>query len=271
MKINSHSSFYISRFMTVRTVLITGSTSGIGLGIARAFAKAKYNIIFNGLEKNGSDIAANTAKEFQVDHMFSPANALHNDQLRAMVDNGLSRFKHIDVLINNCGIQHVSPIENFPDDKWADILQINLTSAFILTKALMKPMKANKFGRIINVASAHALFASEYKSAYVAAKHGVLGLTKVTALEGAHFNINCNAICPGYVRTPLVDAQIRDQAKSHDISESEVIPRVILQKHAVKKFVPVELIGRLALLLADDLSATLTGTAIPIDGGWSAQ
>jgi 3-hydroxybutyrate dehydrogenase len=220
--------------MTVRTALITGSTSGIGLGIARAFAKAKYNIIFNGLEKNGSDIAASTAKEFQVDHLFSPANALHTDQLRAMVDDGLSRFKNIglllfiiyrfnffvilDVLINNCGVQYVSPIESFPDDKWDDILRINLSSAFILTKALMKPMKQNKFGRIINIASAHGLFASEYKSAYVSAKHGVLGLTKVIALEGAPFNINCNAICPGYVRTPLVDAQIRDQAKSHDIS-----------------------------------------------------
>lgn len=124
----------------------------------------------------------------------------------------------LDVLINNCGIQHVSPLENFPDEKWADILRVNLSSAFFLTKSLMKPMKENKFGRIINIASAHGLFASEYKSAYVAAKHGVLGLTKVTALEGAPFNINCNAICPGYVRTPLVDAQIRDQAKSHDIS-----------------------------------------------------
>ncbi|UJR09399.1 hypothetical protein I4U23_013641 [Adineta vaga] len=257
--------------MAGRTVLITGSTSGIGLGIARGFAKAKYNIIFNGLEKNGHEIAASTAKEFQVDHLYSPANALHTDQLRAMVDEGLKQFKHIDVLINNCGIQHVSPIENFPDQKWEDILRVNLSSAFILTKALMKPMKAKQFGRIINIASAHALFASEYKSAYVAAKHGVLGLTKVTALEGAPFNINCNAICPGYVRTPLVDAQIRDQAKSHDISESEVIPRVILQKHAVKKFVPIELIANLSLLLASDISATLTGTAIPVDGGWSAQ
>ncbi|CAF1143396.1 unnamed protein product [Rotaria sordida] len=243
--------------MASRTVLITGSTSGIGLGIARAFANAKYNVIFHGLEKNGSDIAAKIAREFQVAHLFSPANALHSDQLRTMVDEGLRRFKHIDVLVNNCGIQHVSPIETFPEDKWADILRINLTSAFILTKALMKPMKENKFGRIINVASAHGLFASEYKSAYVAAKHGVLGLTKATALEGAPFNVNCNAICPGYVRTPLVDAQIRDQAKSHDIPESEVIPRVILQKHAVKKFVPIELIGNLSLLLADEISATL--------------
>ncbi len=138
-------------------------------------------------------------------------------------------FVFLDVLINNCGIQHVSPIENFPDSKWEDILRINLTSAFILTKALIKPMKENKFGRIINIASAHGLFASEYKSAYVAAKHGVLGLTKVTALEGAPFNINCNAICPGYVRTPLVELQIRDQAKSHDIS-GILFSKNILQK-----------------------------------------
>ncbi|CAF2079420.1 unnamed protein product [Rotaria magnacalcarata] len=257
--------------MATRTVLITGSTSGIGLGIARAFARAKYNIIFNGLEQNGSELAAGIANEFQVGHLYSPANALDSNQLRTMIGEGLQKFKHIDVLINNCGIQHVAPIENFPDDKWEDILHINLTSAFILTKALLKPMRENKFGRIINVASAHGLFASEYKSAYVAAKHGILGLTKVTALEGAPFNINCNAICPGYVRTPLVDAQIRDQAKSHDISESEVIPRVFLHKQAVKKFIPIELIGKLALLLADEHSGTLTGTAIPIDGGWSAQ
>ncbi|CAF1471842.1 unnamed protein product [Adineta steineri] len=230
---------------------------GIGLGIARMFAKAKYNVIFNGRRKNGADIAANIANEFQVGHLFSSADALHSDQLRAMVDEGLARFKHIDVLINNCGIQHVSPIESFPDNKWEDVLRTNLTSAFILTKAVMKPMKEKRFGRIINMASAHGLFASEYKPAYVAAKHGLLGLTKVTALEGAPFNINCNAICPGYVRTPLIDAQIQNQAKSHKISEAEVIPRVILQKHAVKEFVPIELIGNLSLLLADDMSATL--------------
>ncbi|CAM2722351.1 unnamed protein product [Rotaria socialis] len=256
--------------MTTRTVLITGSTSGIGLGIARSFARAKYNIIFNGLEKNGSELAAGIANEFQVGHLYSPANALDSNQLRTMVDEGLQKFKHIDVLINNCGIQHVAPIENFPDDKWADILRINLTSAFILTKALLKPMKENKFGRIINVASAHGLFASEYKSAYVAAKHGILGLTKVMyerRLSTGKYAIKRNPMTyPVKFLLPAYFFFMID-----DILESEVIPRVILQKQAVKKFVPIELIGKLALLLADEQSATLTGAAIPVDGGWSAQ
>ncbi|MGZ3922081.1 MAG: SDR family NAD(P)-dependent oxidoreductase, partial [Bacteroidia bacterium] len=192
----------------MKTALITGSTSGIGLGIAREFAKTKkYNIIFNGLEPNGQEIADGIAKEFGIEVMFSGANMLKPEELRKMVEDGIAKFGQIDILINNAGIQHVSAIEDFPDEKWNAIIGINLTSAFYLSKAVWKGMKERGFGRIINIALAHGLVASEFKSAYVSSKHGIVGFTKTLALEGAPFNITCNAICPGYVRTPLVEKQ----------------------------------------------------------------
>lgn len=256
----------------MKTVLITGSSSGIGLGIAREFAKTKnYNIIFNGLEPNGPEIAESIGKEFGIGVMFSGANMLKPEELRRMVDDGISKFGSIDVLVNNAGIQHVSAIEDFPEDKWNAIIGINLSSAFHLSKAVWKNMKANKFGRIINIASAHGLVASEFKSAYVASKHGIVGFTKTLALEGAPFNITCNAICPGYVKTPLVEKQIADQAKTHNIPESEVISKIMLMKQAVKEFVPVETLGQLAVFLASEGATTMTGTALPVDGGWNAQ
>ena len=255
-----------------KTVLITGSTSGIGLGIAREFAKTKnYNIIFNGLEPNGQEIADNVGKEFGIEVMFSNANMLKPEELRKMVADGITKFGKIDVLINNAGIQHVSPIEDFPDDKWNAIIGINLTSAFYLSKAVWPGMKERKFGRIINIASAHGLVASEFKSAYVASKHGIVGFTKTLGLEGAPFNITCNAICPGYVKTPLVEKQIADQAKAHNMSADDVVNKVMLYKQAVKEFVSLESLGQMALLLASETSNTITGTAIPIDGGWNAQ
>lgn len=256
----------------MKTILITGSTSGIGLGIAREFAKTKqYNIIFNGLETNGQEIAESIGTEFSIGILYSNANMLKPDELRKMVSDAILKFGKIDVLINNAGIQHVSPIEDFPDEKWNAIIGINLTSAFYLSKAVWPGMKERKFGRIINIASAHGLVASEFKSAYVASKHGSVGLTKTLGLEGAPYNITCNAICPGYVKTPLVDKQITDQAKVHNMSESDVINKVMLLKQAVKEFVPVEVLGQLALLLAAEGSSTITGTAIPVDGGWNAQ
>lgn len=256
----------------MKTVLITGSTSGIGLGIAREFAKTKnYNIVFNGLERNGAEIADAIAKEFGINVLFSAANMLQPQELRDMVASAISTFGSVDVLINNAGIQHVSPIEDFPDEKWLAIIGINLNSAFYLSKAVWPSMKTNKFGRIINIASAHGLVASEFKSAYVASKHGIVGFTKTLALEGAPFNITCNAICPGYVKTPLVEKQIADQAKAHNLSEEDVVTKVMLVKQAVKEFVSVETLGKMALLLCDDSSSTITGTAIPIDGGWNAQ
>lgn len=256
----------------MKTVLITGSSSGIGLGIAREFAKTKqFNIIFNGLEANGPEIAEAIGKEFGIGTMFSNANMLKPEELRKMVDDGIAKFGKIDVLVNNAGIQFVSPVEDFPDDKWNAIIGINLTSAFYLTKAVWKGMKERKFGRIINIASAHGLVASEFKSAYVASKHGILGFTKTIALEGAPFNITANAICPGYVKTPLVEKQIAYQAKTHGIPESEVVSKIMLYKQAVKEFVTVELIGQAAVFMANENASTLTGISMPIDGGWNAQ
>lgn len=255
-----------------KTILITGSTSGIGLGIAREFAKTRqFNLIFNGLETNGNDIAASISEEYNITTLFHGANMLKPEELKSMVKEGISKFGKIDVLINNAGIQHVSPIEDFPEEKWNAIIGINLTSAFHLSKAVWPGMKERKFGRIINIASAHGLVASEFKSAYVASKHGILGLTKTLALEGAPFNITCNAICPGYVKTPLVEKQISDQARAHNLSEAEVVSKVMLQKQAVKEFVCVETIGQLALFLASEAANTITGTSIPVDGGWNAQ
>lgn len=252
-------------------VLITGSTSGIGLGIAKVFAQAGYNVAMNGLEPNGAEIAESLAKEFGVKTTFSSANLMFAEQIKTLIDEAQAQLGSISVLINNAGIQHVSTIEDFPNDKWEAILKINLSSAFYTTKYLIKEMKEKKFGRIINIASAHGLVASEFKGAYVAAKHGVVGFTKVTALEGAPFGVTCNAICPGYVKTPLVEKQISDQAKTHGISETEVVQKIMLAKQAVKDFVSVEEIGKLALFLASKDAALITGTAMPIDGGWQAQ
>jgi 3-hydroxybutyrate dehydrogenase len=257
--------------MEKRTVLITGSTSGIGLGIAKAFAASNYNIIFNGLEKDGEEIAGSVIKTNNIEGWFSPANMLDPKALALMVEEGIKRFGAIDVLINNAGIQHVAPIEEFPEDKWNQIIAINLTAAFHLTKQVWPKMKQRRFGRIINIASAHGLFASEFKSAYVAAKHGIVGFTKTAALEGAPYGITCNAICPGYVKTPLVEKQIADQSRVHHLPENEVISKVILSKQAIKEFVSVEAIAGLSLFLASEVARTMTGTALPVDGGWSAQ
>lgn len=255
----------------MKNVLITGGTSGIGLGLARAFAAQGYNLLINGLEMNGQQIAEELAQEHQVKVVFSGANLMYPAQIREMVQQAEQELGQVDVLINNAGIQFVSPIEEFPEEKWDAILSVNLSSSFHTCKAVWKGMKERRFGRIINIASAHALRASEFKAAYVAAKHGIAGLTKVLALEGAPFNITCNAICPGYVRTPLVEAQIADQARAHHMSEDEVVEKVMLKKQAVKQFVDVEGIAKLALFLASDAAAQMTGASLPIDGGWSAQ
>jgi 3-hydroxybutyrate dehydrogenase len=257
--------------MSKKVAVITGSTSGIGLGIAKEFAKAGYNITFNGLEPNGAEIAEQVSKEFGVETMFSPANMLNHDQIREMIKQTEEKWGHIDVLINNAGIQYVAPIEEFPIEKWNAIIGINLTAVFVASQAVWSGMKKRKFGRIINIASAHGLRASEYKIAYVAAKHGIVGMTKVLALEGAPYNITCNAICPGYVKTPLVENQIKDQAKSAGIPESEVIEKIMLKKQAVKDFVSIEVMANLALVLASEAGKTFTGTAIPVDGGWTCQ
>jgi 3-hydroxybutyrate dehydrogenase len=254
-----------------KVVLITGSTSGIGLGIARQFAQAGYSVSFNGLEKDGAEIAAGVGKEFGVKTFFSGANLLDPASIETFVAETEKELGPVDVLVNNAGIQHVSPIENFPVDKWNAIIGLNLTAAFHTTRLVIGGMKQRGWGRIINIASAHGLVASEFKSAYVAAKHGVVGFTKVAALEGAPFGVTANAVCPGYVDTPLVRGQVADQAKTHGMSEEEVIAKVMLVKHAVKKFVKTESLGALCVFLASEHAELITGTAIPVDGGWNAQ
>lgn len=254
-----------------RVALITGSTSGIGLGIAKHFAENQYNIMFHGLETNGLEIATQIGAKNNVGVAFSNANLMHSNQVEKLVEQTYNTFGRIDVLINNAGIQYVSSIDKFPNEKYEAIIALNMNASFYASKAAWKYMKAQSFGRIINISSVHGLRASEYKTAYVTAKHGVIGMTKVLGLEGAPYNITCNAICPGYVRTPLVEKQIPDQAKSHNMSEEDVITKVMLKKQAVKSFVPIEALADMALLLSKELSSTITGTEFVLDGGWTAQ
>jgi len=254
-----------------QVVLITGSTSGIGLGIGREFARAGYAISFHGLEKDGNKIAAAVGAEFEVPTFFSNHNLLELTSVEKLIADTESNLGAIDILVNNAGIQHVSNIEGFPADQWNNVIGVNLTAVFHTTRMVLPGMKSKKWGRIINIASVHGLVASEFKSAYVSAKHGLVGFTKVTGLEGALFGITANAICPGYVDTPLVRNQIADQARLHNITEAEVIENVMLIKQPIKKFVKPESIGALCVFLASDHAALITGTAIPIDGGWSAQ
>lgn len=255
-----------------KTVLITGSTSGIGLATARMFAAKGYNVAFNGLEENGEEIAAAVAAEFGVKTIFSPANMLNTREILDFVQLAQDTFGSIDVLVNNAGIQFVSPIEDFPEDKWDAVVGVNLKAVYVATKAVWPAMKAMQFGRIINVASAHGLVASAYKSAYVAAKHGVVGFTKVMALEGGPHGITCNAICPGYVFTPIVEKQIGAQMEAHGYTREEVIEKVMLSEHAIKEFIPVETIAQTILYLADsEAGATISGIAMPLDAGWTAH
>jgi 3-hydroxybutyrate dehydrogenase len=253
--------------------LITGSTSGIGLGIARALAAAGSTVILNGFGKP-EDIKAeqeSVAKDFGVDVDYSGADMSNPASIAQMIEEMLGKFGRIDVVVNNAGIQHVAPLQDFPAAKWDAILAINLSSAFHTSRLALPSMLANKWGRIINLASAHGLVGSPYKSAYVAAKHGMLGLTKVIALETAEQGITCNAICPGYVYTPLVEAQIEGQAKAHGIPRDQVIREVLLAQQPNKRFATVEELGALSVFLASEAAASITGTAIPVDGGWTAH
>jgi 3-hydroxybutyrate dehydrogenase len=253
--------------------LITGSTSGIGLGIARALAGAGSAIVLNGFGKPEEIEAVRdgVAKEFGVRVAYSGADMSNPTSIAEMIETTLGQFGRIDILVNNAGIQHVAPLQEFPPAKWDAILAINLSSAFHTTRLSLPSMIANKWGRIINIASAHGLVGSAYKSAYVAAKHGMLGLTKVTALEVAEQGITCNAICPGYVYTPLVEAQIEGQAKAHGIPREQVIREVLLAQQPNKRFATVEELGAFAVFLASDAAASITGTSIAVDGGWTAH
>jgi 3-hydroxybutyrate dehydrogenase len=268
-----HAEMKSTRPLAGRTAIVTGSTSGIGLGIARAFAHAGANVVLNGFgeAKEIEATRATLASEFGVQVAYDGANLASGAAVTAMVERMEMALGAIDILVNNAGIQFVSPIEEFPAERWDAIIALNLSAVFHATKAVFRGMKARGFGRVINIASAHGLVASPYKSAYVAAKHGVVGLTKVTSLEGAEHGVTANAICPGYVWTPLVEKQIDDQAKAHGISRDQVIRDVLLAQQPNKRFATVEEMGALAVFLAGDLAQSITGAALPVDGGWTAH
>ncbi len=259
--------------MKAKSVLITGSTSGIGLAMAKAFAALGANIMLNGLGDAGEieQTRAGIEREFGVKARYNGANMLKPDEIRALVAEAEQAFGGIDVLVNNAGIQFVSPVEDFPDEKWEQIIGINLSAAFYAIKAAIPGMKRRGGGRIINLTSAHSLIASPFKSAYVAAKHGVAGLTKTVALEVAQNRITVNAIAPGYVWTALVARQIPDTMKARNMTEEEVKQKVLLAAQPTKEFVTVEQVAALAVYLASDAAASVTGTTISMDGGWTAQ
>jgi len=259
--------------LTQKTAVITGSTSGIGLAVAREYAKNGANIVLNGLGDLDQieTIRAQIESDFKVKCLYHPANMMKPEEIRDMIAQSVGHFGGVDVLVNNAGIQFVSPIEEFPDDKFDAIIAINLVSSFHTIKAALPSMKKKQWGRIINIASAHALVASPYKSAYVAAKHGISGLTKTVALEVATHGITVNAIAPGYVWTPLVEKQIPDQMKSRGMTEEEVKEKVLLAAQPTKKFVTMQDVASMAGYLASDAASSITGTVMSIDGGWTAQ
>ncbi|EKF42043.1 3-hydroxybutyrate dehydrogenase [Nitratireductor indicus C115] len=256
-----------------RTAIVTGSTSGIGLGIAEALAASGCNIVLNSFSDTDSDhaLVRDVADRHGVEGAYIQADMSDAAACRALVEQAAQRFGTVDILVNNAGIQHVAPVEEFPIDKWNAIIAINLSSSFHTIAAAIPHMKRAGHGRIVNIASAHGLRASPFKSAYVSAKHGVLGLTKTVALELAEEKITCNAICPGYVLTPLVEAQIPDQMKVHHMDRETVVREVMLARQPSREFVTVEEIGGLVVFLCSDHAAQITGAALPVDGGWTAQ
>lgn len=254
-----------------KTALITGSTSGIGLGIARGFAAAGINIMLNGFgEAKEIQAVQKELRAHGVKVSYNPADMTKPEEIAALVAATAEEFGALDILVNNAGIQHVQEVESFPPDKWDRLLAINLSASFHTVRHAIPLMKGRGWGRIINIASAHALVASPYKSAYVAAKHGLLGFTKAIALEAAQHNITVNAICPGYVWTKLVEGQVKDTAKARGMSEEDVIKNVLLAAQWTKKFVTVEQIAGTALFLCSEAAENITGAPIVIDGGWSA-
>jgi len=255
-----------------RHALVTGSTSGIGLAIARALAKEGSDVVINGFGDKAAIEAerAKIEKEFGVRAFYNNADMAKGLEIEAMIADAEKRLGSLDILVNNAGIQFVSPIEDFPVEKWDAIIAINLSAAFHTIRAAVPGMKARKWGRIINTASAHSLVASPFKSAYVSAKHGLAGLTKTVALELATFGVTANCISPGYVWTPLVERQIPDTMKARNLTREEVIGEVMLAAQPTKQFVTVEQVASLAVYLASDAAAEITGANISIDGGWTA-
>ena len=256
-----------------KTALVTGSTSGIGLGVARTFAGMGANVVLNGLGE-APEIDAlrrSLAAEHGIEARYDAADLAKPLEIDAMMEKMLAEFGSVDILVNNAGIQFVAPIEEFPVEKWNAILAINLSASFHTIRRALPAMRRKGWGRIINVASAHALVASPYKSAYVAAKHGIAGLTKSVALEVAEAGITVNAICPGYVWTPLVEKQIPDTAKARRLTAEQVAKDVLLAAQPTKKFVQVDEVAALAAFLTSDGAAWITGAVLPIDGGWTTH
>ena len=251
-----------------KTAVVTGSTSGIGLGIARSFAKAGANVVLNSFTDSDADhaLAQELSTEFGVSVTYCRADMSDAEACRALIADQ----ERCDILVNNAGIQHVAPIAEFPIDKWNAVIAINLSSAFHTTAAALPKMRAAGWGRVINISSAHGLTASPFKSAYIAAKHGVIGLTKTTALETAQEPITANAICPGYVLTPLVEAQIPDTMAKYNMGREEVIKKVMLERQPSREFATVDQIGETAVFLASESAAQITGTTLSVDGGWTA-
>jgi 3-hydroxybutyrate dehydrogenase len=264
----------VARPLAGKVAVVTGSTSGIGLGIARALAEAGSDVVINGL--GAAAEIERVLAELEHDYpqsriLYNGANLMKGEEAAALVEQTIAGFGRVDILVNNAGIQHVSPIENFPPEKYEAIIALNLSAAWYTSRAAFASMKQNGFGRIINVASAHGLVASPFKSAYVAAKHGVIGLTKTVALEGVEHNVTCNAICPGYVWTPLVENQIDDTARARGITREQVIRDVLLAAQPNKRFAEVDELGALAVFLCGPGGRSITGTALPVDGGWTAH
>lgn len=256
-----------------KTAVVTGSTSGIGLGIAEGFAKEGVNLVLNGFGDAAEieKIRASLASKFGIKVTYDGADMSKPEQIEAMMKKAAADFGGVDILVNNAGIQHVCPVEEFPTAKWDAIIAINMSSAFHTTKMVIPYMKSKGWGRIINVASAHAMVASPFKSAYVASKHGVMGFTKTVALEVAEKGITCNAICPGYVLTPLVEKQIPDTAKARGMTEEQVKKDVLLAAQPTKQFVTTAQVAGTAIFLCSDAAASITGTNIMVEGGWTAH
>jgi 3-hydroxybutyrate dehydrogenase len=256
-----------------KVALVTGSTSGIGLGVAEALAAGGAHVVLNGLGDRSSveGLVTGLAARHGVRVTFSPADVSRSDDIKTMVADVQREFDQVDILVNNAGVQHVAPIEEFAPEKWDAIIAINLTAAFHAIRAVVPGMKRRRWGRIVNIASAHALVASPFKSAYVAAKHGLLGLTRSVALETAEYGITANAVCPGYVLTPLVERQIPETARARGITEAEVVEKVLLASQPTRRFVTIEEVGAQVAFLCSPLAASITGSALPVDGGWTAH